>query len=368
MVPIELIIVGVTLILGSAIWVFSDSLQVGREYEGAPSMRDAAAWALGVLVLWIVFFPWYLYAKQVRIQRALVERAEGRRSPGSDKERAPRAAAIPKKSAAPYIAFAVLGLIAIGGALWVGYNRLYLTSCDDQKVVDTVKSLLGKRSNEFLKLANAQWGFEVKGIYNISFNGETRSRQCRMTLVIMPPAPALSDLVAQKRAKLGLNVPALQAVAQWDNSPNQAEFKAGKIEGELNYSITRELQNQQWYVEIRNDDHGLDALSNYVQMLAVLLAAPIQEEPTSAVIAAPGGVAPSSRLVQVEKVEMCGDEALCVQAQTGEVFRTNAAALAQDQLNDLNRAAQTHSARCLGEVSGAGQELFFERVLPVSGC
>jgi len=47
--PIEVFLV----LIGTAVWVFFD----------APTRGMSRLWAVGVLVLWIVAFPWYLVAR-----------------------------------------------------------------------------------------------------------------------------------------------------------------------------------------------------------------------------------------------------------------------------------------------------------------
>jgi len=78
----------------------------------------------------------------------------------------------------------------------------------------------------------------------------------------------------------------------------------------------------------------------------------------------PPDASAAGRMVQVQKVEKCGEEALCVQASGGQTYATNVYALPEDQLAKLDAAAKQRGSLCLHGVSGEGQRLDFESVAP----
>jgi len=57
------------IVLGTTIWVGIDNRAMDREYgpSGGPS---TATWVIGCILLWIVVFPWYLFARRDRIRTA----------------------------------------------------------------------------------------------------------------------------------------------------------------------------------------------------------------------------------------------------------------------------------------------------------
>lgn len=64
------------LILGTAVWAAYDSTQIHvREYKTAMAAHPLVL-AIGIAILWIVFFPWYLTVRQ-RIKKGTQPRKVG---------------------------------------------------------------------------------------------------------------------------------------------------------------------------------------------------------------------------------------------------------------------------------------------------
>jgi len=60
------------IVIGSAIWVYTDMKKIGMEDETATDTligkRLAWRWAVGVFALWIITFPWYLSKRKEFLQ------------------------------------------------------------------------------------------------------------------------------------------------------------------------------------------------------------------------------------------------------------------------------------------------------------
>ena len=57
-------------VIGSTIWVRVDHRGLDRDYGREPGSSSTALWVIFCILLWIVAFPWYLFARRNRIRTA----------------------------------------------------------------------------------------------------------------------------------------------------------------------------------------------------------------------------------------------------------------------------------------------------------
>jgi len=57
------------IVFGTTIWVGFDNRAMNREY-GASGGPSTATWVVGCVLVWIVFFPWYLFHRRDRRRTA----------------------------------------------------------------------------------------------------------------------------------------------------------------------------------------------------------------------------------------------------------------------------------------------------------
>lgn len=57
-------------VVGSIIWVGVDHRGMDRDYGREPGDSSTAFWVIACILVWIVAFPWYLFARRARIREA----------------------------------------------------------------------------------------------------------------------------------------------------------------------------------------------------------------------------------------------------------------------------------------------------------
>lgn len=70
-------------VIGTAVWVGFDAGSYKHKHGVGPNKTSPAAWIVGTLLLWIIVFPWYLFARGKAPRRQASAAAAGGGSSGA---------------------------------------------------------------------------------------------------------------------------------------------------------------------------------------------------------------------------------------------------------------------------------------------
>lgn len=351
-----LLYVAISGILICAVWMYWDSFQASIAETGEGSHTDSLGWAFGAVLLWIVAFPAYLYARR----EARAKRLEKGIQPVSGKG----GSMVPLSAA--------LTLLAIAGAItWAVLPRV--PGCGDERTLDLVRQVVQQYTQS--TAPKVQVKIDIKTVLSEGFDKDAQKWQCSAKVRLSAADSKLNDQLAKAPRVAAGNVELLGALILWENTPYKEAIKRGYFDVDLAYLSTLELQSNRQLVNLNMTGGDREALVTYLSLASAFSSSDVQRALQAQ--AAPVGDAsvpvatptsngspesPVGRTFKVKALEKCGEEALCVHTATGETLTTNVYALDEAALKSLDAAASDASSRCFLDVSGEGKQLTFEGV------
>lgn len=360
------LVVAFAFTLGCGVWVYFDSQRISRK-EGGSDHHNAMAWAAGTVLLWIVVLPMYFVSRFKRLKKLGVAAAS-------------TPATTAGNGAAVYLG-ACAAVVLAAGLVWFMAFRGSVPGCEDEATLDQVRLIARAELKRLAPDVRSPFGIRVTAVYGEGYDEGAKKRSCKASIQFNAPKPNVAELIARFNGNATNDIELLRAQIEWEQSPHQDVLKQGIIDVDVTYTATRELQSKNLLVQVTPADaEKWSILLSYLalaQRLNVVAAsaspgtAPVTAPAAAAVlppaIAAPQAVttpAPAAdrKMFQLREVQMCGAEALCVHAMSGETLTTNAFGLDDRQKQSLEAKAAGRGSLCFRGLSGTGKALDFESV------